>query len=175
MRGIRGYFTHPSSGWGGALLCHERDSLQEDHPARILFQSVFASGFLKTLTRQNATSWSESDPTGMQGSSTRFTHDPYTDSVQETVRRNVGIELRAESQAHLQQFVEVQLKMGNTFAALASTERILGNLQDFRKAKRDAAKAAAVVLEFLDRIDDLDYRCGATERCRQLERTIGGL
>lgn len=80
--------------------------------------------------------------------------------------------LWGEFQEHLARFLETELQLGYTFAALATTERVLGNGERFRVAKGDAAKAAAAIRKFLNRIDDTEIRRKADERCTQLERSI---
>jgi hypothetical protein len=84
-------------------------------------------------------------------------------------------DLRGQFQRHLAGFVESEIQLGHTFAALAATEQILGNTQHFRIAKGDAAKAMATIRKFLNRIEDNKVRASTANRCDELERKIENL
>ena len=84
-------------------------------------------------------------------------------------------DIRSQFQQHLTQFVDTEIQLGYTFAALAITERVLGNMNHFRLAKDDATKALAVVRKFLNRIDDAETRDLAAVRCGELEQAIAEL
>jgi hypothetical protein len=89
----------------------------------------------------------------------------------QTSRENV----QDQFQHQLTRFVDTEIQLGYTFAALAITERIMGNMEHFRLSREDATKALAAVRKFLNHINDTESRASVVIRCQELEQAIGDL
>jgi hypothetical protein len=83
--------------------------------------------------------------------------------------------LRSAYQQRLCDFIDVELKLGLTFAEFAQMERDLGNVEHFRRATFDAKTAAASVRRFLARITDLEFKAVASERLAKLTQVVAAL
>jgi len=92
-----------------------------------------------------------------------------------TDRRVKLEELQVQSQKQLQDFLDVEIQLGFTFAEFAVTERDLGNFEHFQSSKRNAEKAVSTIRHFLNRLADNQARVVVARRCDALERAVAEL
>jgi hypothetical protein len=84
-------------------------------------------------------------------------------------------QLRNAYQQRLIDFVDVEIKLGFTFAEFAEMERDSGNVEHFHHARVDAQTALASVRHFLTRISDPRAQAAVTERLEKLTQTVSAL
>ena len=84
-------------------------------------------------------------------------------------------QLRAQSQRCLIDFLHAELHLGFTFAEAAAFDRDRGNAEHSRHTKEQAAKAAANIHHFLDRVAHPEIRDAIAARCAELEEALAAV
>jgi hypothetical protein len=83
--------------------------------------------------------------------------------------------IRAKTQQTLVDFLNAELKIGNTFSRSALLSYADGHLEHYEQAKRYSARAADSVRRFMSQVVDGKIRSEIGERLAELERLISSL